>query len=104
MRKVTRNEINKNRMVALGYCQCQTILNLFAYKYKVGYNSGIYGWNCDLYTIGDIDIVTGYRVPYRKYSNERVKKELIALENEMTKNFDYSKLEEYRKRFLEIFK
>ena len=105
MRKVTRNEINKNNMVALGYCQIQRVLDLFADEYKIGYNTGVYGWNYDLYTINGVDIVTGYNVPYYNFSNEKIKKELITLENEIKKNFDYSKnYEEYQKRFLEIFK
>lgn len=104
MRRITRNEINKNNMVVLSYCQCQTILNLFGYDHKVGYNSGIYGWNYDLYRICGIDIVTGYNVPYIKYSNEKIKNKLVALENEIRDNYDYSKFEEYEKRFLKIFK
>ena len=103
MRKVTRNEINKSNMVALGYCQAQMILNLFAEDYKIGYNSGVYGWNYDLYRIRGVDIVTGYNVPYYKYSDKEIKNKLIELENEMQKNFNYSKIKEYKKRFFKIF-
>ena len=103
MRKVTRNEINKNNMVALGYCQCQTVLNLFGYDYKIGYNSGIYGWNYDMYRIRGIDIITGYNVPYCQYSNKELERKLVELENEIRNNFDYSKNEEYKKRFFKIF-
>ena len=103
MRKITRTEINKNNMVALGYCQIQTILDLFAYDYKIGYNSGVCGWNYDLYRINKVDIVTGYNVPYYSYSNVEIKKKLIELENEIRKNYDYSKNKEYKKRFFKIF-
>lgn len=103
MRKVTRNDINTNNMVALGYCQCQEVLNLFAYDYKVGYNSGVYGWNYNLYRINGVDIITGYNVPYYQYSNKEIKNKLVALENEIRKDFDYKKLKEYKKRFFEIF-
>ena len=48
MRKITRNEINKTNMVAIGYCQAQAALNLFGADYKIGYNAGVYGWNYDL--------------------------------------------------------
>lgn len=104
MRKVTRNDINTNNMVAFSYCQCQMVLDLFASEYKVGYNAGVYGWNYDLYEINGVDIITGYRVPYKNFENKEVKRALIALENELRKTFDYSKYEDYKKRFLEIFK
>ena len=105
MRKVTRNEINKNNMVALGYCQIQTILNLFADDYKIGYNSGAYGWNYDLYRIGGIDIVTGYNVPYYTHSNKEIKNKLIALENTIrNEKYGTDKYKKYKKEFFEIFK
>ena len=104
MKKITRNEINKNNMVALSYCQCQRVLNLFAYDYKVGYNAGIRGWNYDLYRIGSVDLVAGYNVPYRQYSNKELKNKLIELENKMRKKLDFTKKEEYKKEFFEIFK
>lgn len=103
MRKVTRNEINRKNMVALGYCQIQTILGLFADDYKVGYNSGVYGWNYDLYRIRGIDVVTGYNVPYYDCSNKEIKNKLIALENKVRENKDYTKIEDYKKEFFEIF-
>lgn len=103
MLKITRNNINKNSMVALGYCQCQEVLDLFAYDYKIGYNSGIYGWNYNLYRINGVDIVTGYNVPYTSYSNKEIKNKLIALENKIRASFDYSKCEEYKKEFFKIF-
>lgn len=107
LRKVTRNDINKGNMIALSYCQCQTVLGMFGYDCKVGYNSGIYGWNYDLYRVNRVDIVTGYNVPYRQYSNKEIKNKLITLENKIRKtNFCFSK-EDYKKlqkEFLEIFK
>jgi len=103
MKKVTRNEINKNSMVALGYCQCQEILNLFAYDYKIGYNSGMCGWNYDLYRIKGIDVVTGYNTPYQNCSNKAIKNKLVALENRVRSDKDYTKYDAYRKEFLKIF-
>ena len=91
-------------MVALSYCQCQTVLDLFAYEYKVGYNAGIHGWNYDLYRIGGVDLVSGYNVPYSQYSNKELKKALIELENKVRENKDFTKKEEYKKEFFEIFK
>lgn len=103
MRKVTRNEINKKNMVALGYCQCQTILNRFGYEYKIGENVGVNGWNYNLYRINGVDIVAGYNAPYQQYSNRELKNKLIALENKVRGNRNYMKYETYKKEFFEIF-
>ena len=103
MIKVTRNNINKKNMVALGYCQCQTILNTFGYEYKIGENVGVNGWNYNLYRINGVDIVAGYNVPYYNLSNKEIKNKLVAFENKIRANFDYSKREEYKKEFLKIF-
>ncbi len=109
--RITRNEINKENMVALGYRQCQTILNRFGEDYKVGYNSGVYGWNYDLYRVNGVNVITGYRVPYYKYSNNELKNKLIKLENKIRKeekNLTFSEYEkkqqQWKKEFLEIFK
>lgn len=109
-RKVTKNDINKTNMVALGYCQCQTILNLFGEDYKVGYNVGVYGWNYDIYTINGVDIVTGYRVPYYECSNNKLKNKLIELENKIRGEergltfSEYRKnIQQWKKEFLGIF-
>lgn len=102
IKKVTRNDINKENMIALGYCQCQTILNRFGYEYKVGYNTGLYGWNYDLYRINGMDIVTGYNIPYSQYSNKEIKNKLVALENKVRKNKDFTK-NDFKKEFFQIF-
>ena len=103
MKRITRSDIDKNNMVALSYCQCQTILNLFGYEYKIGYNTGLYGWNYDLYRIHGVNIVTGYNVPYANRSNEKLKNKLVSLENRVRANKDSSFFEEYRKEFFRIF-
>ena len=102
MRKVKRTEINKSNMVALGYCQCQTVLNLFGGDYKIGYNSGVYGWNYDLYRIGGVDVVTGYNVPYCQYSNKELKNKLVLLENKVRQDDSIEK-SNYKKEFLKNF-
>lgn len=103
IKRITRNDINKKNMVALSYCQCQTILNRFGYEYKIGENIGVNGWNYNLYRINGVDIVAGYNAPYTKYSNKEIKNKLVALENKIRANFDYSKRDEYKKEFFEIF-
>jgi hypothetical protein len=103
-KKITRNDINKNNMVTLGYGQCQIILSLFGEDYKVGYNSGVYGWNYDLYSIHGVDIVTGYRVPYQEYCNKELKKKLIALDNKVVhEKYTWAEREKWFREFLKIF-
>ena len=41
-----------------GYCNMQ---NLLCYQDRIGYTCGVYGWNCDVYKIGDVVLTTGYR-------------------------------------------
>lgn len=68
---------NWSKVYQCGYCDLQYIMNG---KDPWYYNSGIYGWNCDIYTdaLHDIAISTGYRnmrgktIPaelIKKYSN-----------------------------------
>ena len=107
MKRITRNEINQENMVALSYCQAQTVLNRFGTDYKVGYNAGVYGWNYDLYRIGGVDVVTGYNCPYVNKSNNKIKTQLIAFENKLRKlSFSerYENEEILKKEFFEIFK
>ena len=62
--------------------------NLLKLENPIAYNAGVYGWNCDYYTFGNIAIVTGYRphgkhVDYytcKKYDDEAKK----TLESNMT--------------------
>jgi hypothetical protein len=107
-KKITRNDINKNNMVTLSYCQCQKVLSLFGEDYKVGYNVGINGWNYDLYNIHGVSIVTGYNTPYEKYCNKELKQKLIALDNKIIETrHTWAEYEEnsrkYFREFLEIF-
>lgn len=48
--------------ISVGYCELQHLLHLCA---PVAYNSGVYGWNYDVYTFANIGsniaICTGYR-------------------------------------------
>lgn len=44
--------------VRVGYCDLQGVLSGIDPDY---YTAGIYGWNCDVYTIAGLTICTGYR-------------------------------------------
>lgn len=106
MRKVTKKDINKENMVVLYYCQCQQILRMFADDYKVGYNTGINGWNYDLYNINGISIIHGYNPPYEKNNNQDLKRALVKLNNKVAKLSMmevYKSYQHLKKEFLEIF-
>lgn len=61
--KVAKKEIVKNfKCFSVGYCDLQTLLNVANPQF---YTAGVYGWNADIYTFGNIAIVTGYR-PFGK--------------------------------------
>lgn len=44
--------------IPIGYCDLQRLLR---YENKIGYTYGVYGWNADIYVLGNVAIVTGYR-------------------------------------------
>lgn len=64
--KMTRNQIADlpvDKIVTAEYCDLEYLLSGID---PVGYNAGIYGWNYDVYIIGNVGILTGYR-GLRKY-------------------------------------
>ena len=65
--KTTRKAIKANSRIILkvGYCDLQSLLR---FKDPVAYTSGTYGWNADIYEMGGVTIVTGYR-PFGNYHN-----------------------------------
>lgn len=65
--------LTKGNVYSIGYCQAQYLLG---HSRCIGYNKGVYGWNYDIYMIGDDTIITGYR-PFS------------------AKKIDYSLLKEY---------
>lgn len=62
--KLTRKDIANKPVIKIGYCAAQSMLNLFD---RIGYMSGVYGWNCDVYEFQEAYIVTGYRMPVKGY-------------------------------------
>ncbi len=90
-----------------GYCDLHYI---FYYEEPTYYNSGVYGWNCDIYCDykRDIAITTGYR----NMTGKRIPSELIEkytdnakkiLENQWKVSLDELKkaLDENRENFLD---
>lgn len=50
---------NFTKVFRCGYCDLQ---NIYKFTEPTYYNSGVYGWNCDIYTYGlTVAITTGYR-------------------------------------------
>ena len=65
---------NWHKVYQCGYCDLQYIMRGIEPMY---YNSGVYGWNCDIYVDGmhDIAISTGYRnMRGRMIPSELIKK------------------------------
>ena len=60
-----------------GYCDLD---QLFKYRDADAYTCGVYGWNADIYQIGNVVIVTGYR-PFGKL----IDYELIRKYNELAR-------------------
>ena len=62
MEQMTRNDVKKRAAYGNIY---YTDMNTQTLKYfkKLGYNSGVYGWNYDVYEYGLSVLLVGYRVP-----------------------------------------
>lgn len=57
--KVTMKQIRNNyKCFRVGYCDLYDVMLWHEAEY---YNAGVYGWNCDIYTFGNIAVTTGYR-------------------------------------------
>lgn len=89
-----------------GYCDLQYIMR---YEDPMYYNSGVYGWNCDVYADfkRDIAITTGYR----NMTGKMIPDEIIEKYSKIAKEIceDWSKpyeqtrleLEENREKFFD---
>lgn len=61
--KMSKNDIRNefDTVVFVPYCGLDSLL---VFDDPIGYNCGVYGWNYDVYDLGNrCAIVTGYRVP-----------------------------------------
>ena len=72
-----------------------TDMNVSALKYfnKVGYNTGVYGWNYDVYEYGLSVLLVGYRVPsFATYIKpEEVEKVAVKRLEEKIESMDLTK-------------
>lgn len=59
-KKLTRTTVQalSNKHIRLGYCEASYLLRPLE---RIGYNSGVYGWNYDAFLYRGVVITTGYR-------------------------------------------
>ena len=87
--KTTRKYImeNYNTVLSVGYCDLQYLLR---WENPIAYTSGTYGWNADIYNIGGVAIVTGYRPFGRHVDHDKI----AAVEAEARKIVETVKYDE----------
>ena len=94
--KISMKELKNERCFAVSYCGIQ---HLLTYENPIYYNCGVYGWNCDIYYVSELDvyITTGYRnmrgdsISYemcRKYDDKA-----RAILSDYTKGYEKTKKE-----------
>ncbi len=79
-RKATMKQVKvmEENIIRVGYCGLYYLLRDIEPAY---YTSGVYGWNADIYDLGNCMIVTGYR----PFGNILVSYELGELYNDTAK-------------------
>lgn len=79
-RKIVRSDFNEyDVIIDYSYCKLTDFYCVLADK-KVGYMSGVYGWNCDIFRLNvnglTIYLSEGYR-PISKNKNKYMKEEIL---------------------------
>ena len=70
--KVTKKKVMSEMVcISVPYCDLQSLLS---FESPVYYTSGVYGWNADIYTKGNVAIVTGYRPFGNKVAGDLIDK------------------------------
>lgn len=105
---MTKKEIinNFNKVYKIGYCGIQYLLRG---KNRIGYNSGVYGWNYDVFSLdnGNIAICTGYRgmpgvsIDYAIINKYEAKAKAIFEDYSIKYEEQQKKLEKLVKKFIE---
>ena len=55
--RMTKTALKYDKVYRIGYCELQEILKSLS---AVGYNTGVYGWNYDIYCLGEnVSLITG---------------------------------------------
>lgn len=97
---------NYNKVFRAGYCDLQYIMK---YEDPIYYNSGVYGWNCDVYCdfAKDIAITTGYRNMRGERIPDEILEKYTAIAKEISENYKMpyaemkEKLDENRRNFFD---
>ena len=105
---MTKKEIlnSFNKVYCVGYCDLQYLLRRLN---RIGYNSGVYGWNYDIYSLdnGDIAICTGYRgmpgvrIDYTIVDKYEKKAQAIFKDYSIKYEDQQKKLDKLIKKFIE---
>lgn len=86
--KLKKKEVLENfqNVICVGYCDIQHLLRG---KERIGYTSGVYGWNADIYNIDNkTAICTGYR-PFGNISTHyNINKKYDDKARKICKNWD----------------
>ena len=83
--KVTKKSVLNafGNVYGIPYCDCyQLFRSLDCHMYT----AGIYGWNCDIYTVNGVAITTGYRCFGRSINSGVMKKYEKRFQNLKNKN------------------
>lgn len=94
--KVTKKAVkdNYNRIIGIGYCNAQHLLN---YQQPFAYSSGQNGWSCDYFDIDGICISTGYsrlnnqNTAYEYETLDKYEKQAQTIRNDYTITFEERK-------------
>lgn len=95
MIKVRKKDIlnNYKTVLSVGYCGVDDLLRGETCKF---YTAGVYGWNADVYILGDdVALVTGYRPFGTSNYNDILEKYNNKAKKINSKNYDW---EEQKKR------
>lgn len=92
--KTTKKEINAcYYTISIGYCDLQDLLS---HENAAAYTCGVYGWNADIYTFGNVAIVTGYR-PFGIHVDydivHKYNKKARTIREDYTKDYETQKKE-----------
>ena len=82
-------QLTSGEVYSIGYCKAQYLL---MYSRGVGRNWGIYGWNYDVYVVGDDVIVTGYR----PFNAKKINYELLKEYEEKARKAQYEGVKDVR--------
>lgn len=99
--KVTARKIKENysKIIEVGYCDLWYLLQGSEANY---YTCGVYGWNADVYTFGNVAIVTGYR-PFGNIQPKNVNKYNERAKEIWSKNWKYEDKVKKVNQLLDMF-